>query len=528
VRSTPIRKNQIISNDSSKVSSFVAEEERITSLVFNSTLVNPPSPSNFSSVASYGMNPGLPGTLPWGSKLGSSYSKHRLRRLEVIFSPQFGTTYNGQVGLSWVPDTLHPAPVSGTQQSQHATSAFGTVSCPLRLHVKACPDKLYTRAEAITGVDLKTYDHGRVFVSVEGLSTSTGSVPFGNVVFGYLTFKYHFDLFEKNEQEEGAYSTVIPVGSQSLGSTGDVQNNPLSAAAGAFESVSIPQVFDIHSSDPGVNNGTHVVTNECEIISQGAFSPGAAGQSGSPRYQVTSDGKYEVEMSVPLADSSALMANKSAMLAITKVPTLNDDPTFFPVVAYSKTPTFSTVGTSTVNQAIGFIRSTIDLLSGESLVPHVTMPTLEIPAGLTGFGVGSSVFKTFLTFKKIAEFGESLIPLLGLAAVTGTHSDLIVLPRKIPTPPPLTSERLALSRLATDDCVNRSNDPKTVRRRYLDHLRAVRVEREPGLPELEDGPLHRESDDYEVLPGRSPLQSPRPSVSASLFPRNPFSGKSFT
>jgi hypothetical protein len=107
----------------------------------------------------------------------------------VRFKNLKGTTYNGNVIMSFDYDTLDDGPSTAVVQTQSTVYADGAPYRVFEMLVPTDGTIKYVRTGTIAGADLKTYDFGRVWISAEGCDDTSS--------LGYIEFEYVVSLFEK-------------------------------------------------------------------------------------------------------------------------------------------------------------------------------------------------------------------------------------------------------------------------------------------------------------------------------------------
>lgn len=143
--------------------------------------------SEFTGIKRFQINPGLMTTFPWLSNIAGSFDRYMFKRLVFRYKPTCPTTTTGQVVFAWDYDALDPIPRDNREMCQEtfwkAISPWqsGTFSIP------GINKNLYTRGGVIAGSDLKTYDVGQLFISVD--------VDADNV--GYIEAEYDVVLKDK-------------------------------------------------------------------------------------------------------------------------------------------------------------------------------------------------------------------------------------------------------------------------------------------------------------------------------------------
>lgn len=132
--------------------------------------------SEFTGIKRYQINPGLMTTFPWLSNIAGSFDRYMFKRLVFRYKPTCPTTTNGQVVFAWDYDALDPIPRNNREMCQET---FWKAISPWQSASFAIPGinkNLYTRNGVIAGSDLKTYDIGQLFISVELDADAVGYV----------------------------------------------------------------------------------------------------------------------------------------------------------------------------------------------------------------------------------------------------------------------------------------------------------------------------------------------------------------
>jgi len=123
--------------------------------------------SEFTGIRRYQINPGLMTTFPWLSNIAGSFDRYMFKRLVFRYKPTCPTTTTGQVVFAWDYDALDPTPRNNREMCQET---FWKAISPWQSASFAIPGvnkNLFTRNSVIAGSDLKTYDIGQLFISVE-------------------------------------------------------------------------------------------------------------------------------------------------------------------------------------------------------------------------------------------------------------------------------------------------------------------------------------------------------------------------
>jgi hypothetical protein len=149
------------------------------------------------SVAAFPINPASPRTFPWLSYIARLYDKYRFHSLKFIYVNSVSTQQEGNLMMSLDYDTLDAAPKSLVEASQLAKFKLCPLYCPAEFPVPVShPGNdtwLYTfdLIASKGGVDLKTYNLGNLFISLDG-------VPQNDKDYGYLAVEYDVELLDKN------------------------------------------------------------------------------------------------------------------------------------------------------------------------------------------------------------------------------------------------------------------------------------------------------------------------------------------
>lgn len=168
----------------------VCQTERIGTISSSAT-------ANLFSATGFIINPANTTTFPWLSSVAALFDKYKFHKLRFIFSNNAGTSTAGQVAMAIDFDTLDATPANGTAMSnlakavQFAPWKSESIDVPVNRQGNNvwlfCED---AQSRANTNVDLKMYNLGNLFVSTEGMASST--------VAGYLHVEYDVELIDKN------------------------------------------------------------------------------------------------------------------------------------------------------------------------------------------------------------------------------------------------------------------------------------------------------------------------------------------
>nr|WRQ65316.1 structural protein [Tolivirales sp.] len=138
------------------------------------------------SATAYPVNPGLPGTFPWLSKVARRYEEYRFKKLRFEYRSVCATSTSGVVMLSFDYDAADPPPSNKAAQAQSIPNS--EVNCWASNDLAVTMDNAYKYVRAGNlppNLDVKTYDAGQMF-----LSTVYGS----NIVTGELYVEYVVEL----------------------------------------------------------------------------------------------------------------------------------------------------------------------------------------------------------------------------------------------------------------------------------------------------------------------------------------------
>lgn len=132
------------------------------------------------------INPGIESTFDWLSGRAVGWEKYVFRKLSVEYVGRTGSATSGTVGLSFDYDTLDLDPV--TEREFYANN--GSVECAPWQRVACAANRLigrelFVRAghTSTAGMDLKTYDAGKVIVAVSDGASAGDS--WGKVYIDY-------------------------------------------------------------------------------------------------------------------------------------------------------------------------------------------------------------------------------------------------------------------------------------------------------------------------------------------------------
>lgn len=145
------------------------------------------------------INPANANLFPWLSGIAKKYDLYRFKSLSFHYKPSQSTSIDGNVYLGVDYNTLDPAPGSSDEFCQLTKWTTNVAWKPMRITLDLKGSNwYYTRSGPVANADYKTYDIGKFFVAVEGISTSTAV---GQV---YVTYEVEFS------RRQPDYVTLTP------------------------------------------------------------------------------------------------------------------------------------------------------------------------------------------------------------------------------------------------------------------------------------------------------------------------------
>lgn len=176
------------------------------------------------SVAIVPIQPGLDLAFPWLSNIASNYESYRIRSLQYRYEPQCATTQPGTFFMAIDYDAADTAAINKSELLAKAGAVrcalWDRACCRYNPSSRAYP-KMFVRSGALqSGLDIKTYDAGKLNVGLEGDSANlVGEL--------YVDYEIEFLTPEQNQNDEieaGSYSTAFTTGT----STAPFLGGPLS------------------------------------------------------------------------------------------------------------------------------------------------------------------------------------------------------------------------------------------------------------------------------------------------------------
>jgi len=138
----------------------------------------------------YSINPGVPATFPWLSAVANQYEMYRFHKLNFEYVPHTSTGYSAEICMALDFDALDDAPVSKSDMLSYegASSVVvwdtGMIKYPNRLLGLGMPQR-YTRLGKRTGLDLKTYDCGKLWIAAPAYNVTSSSLNAGSLWVEY-------------------------------------------------------------------------------------------------------------------------------------------------------------------------------------------------------------------------------------------------------------------------------------------------------------------------------------------------------
>lgn len=138
----------------------------------------PITSTNAFTASGFYVNPGLPGTFPWLSKLARRYEEYRFKKLRFEYRSVCATSTSGVVMMSFDYDAADALPSAKPQQAQTVPNSEINSWASNDLTIACEPNWKYIRAGLLgTNLDVKTYDLGQMCLStVYGTGVVTGEL----------------------------------------------------------------------------------------------------------------------------------------------------------------------------------------------------------------------------------------------------------------------------------------------------------------------------------------------------------------
>lgn len=137
------------------------------------------------------VNPGLATAFPWLQQIANVFDEYKFHKLKFRYKNFVGTQLNGNVIMAFDYDVLDPTPTTAIQMTQMSCWKDGAPWRIFELPIDVNRiNKKFTRDQAITGSDQKTYDAGKLFIATEGFANTDPA--------GYLEVEYDVEFFNKS------------------------------------------------------------------------------------------------------------------------------------------------------------------------------------------------------------------------------------------------------------------------------------------------------------------------------------------
>lgn len=134
----------------------------------------------------FNVNPGLPGTFPWLSKLARRYEEYKFKKLKFEYRSVCATSTSGVVMMSFDYDAADGLPTNKASQAQTVPNSEVNAWSSNDLIINCDAGYKYIRSGALQpNLDIKTYDFGAMCLS---------SVYGNGVVSGELYVEYTVEL----------------------------------------------------------------------------------------------------------------------------------------------------------------------------------------------------------------------------------------------------------------------------------------------------------------------------------------------
>lgn len=190
----------------------------------------------FSVSGNFALNPGLESSFPWLSGVAQRFERYSFDSLTVRYKNLKGTDTDGNVIISYDPDTLDGAPATAVAQTQSTAYVDGAPWRIFELKVPVTRDKRFVRSGPVVTSDLKTYDAGRIWVTTEGCADTSAH--------GYLEFEYSVSLHEKQASSATAVAAAPAVNQWNLAAA---------QAVGAGAVLNLAEAVLTQPNDPPTN-----------------------------------------------------------------------------------------------------------------------------------------------------------------------------------------------------------------------------------------------------------------------------------
>ncbi|APG76531.1 hypothetical protein 3 [Hubei tombus-like virus 8] len=153
----------------------------------------------------FNVNPGLPGTFPWLSKLARRYEEYRFKKLKFEYRSVCATSTSGVIMMSFDYDAADGLPTNKASQAQTVPNSEVNAWSSNDLVINCDAGYKYVRAGVLqANLDIKTYDFGAMCLS---------SLYGNGVVSGELYVEYTVELRKPTDgpatSGKIAYATTV-------------------------------------------------------------------------------------------------------------------------------------------------------------------------------------------------------------------------------------------------------------------------------------------------------------------------------
>jgi hypothetical protein len=215
---------------------------------------------SFAVAGNFALNPGLEASFPWLSGVAQRFERYNFDSLTVRYKNLKGTDTDGNVIISYDPDTLDGAPPTAVAQTQSTAYVDGAPWRIFELKVPISREKKFVRSGPVITSDLKTYDAGRIWVTTEGCADTSAH--------GYLEFEYSVSLHEKQSSSATASVSAPAVNQWNLA----LNQSMISPGV-----IDISESVQIQPVDPPTN-----VSGEITLVSAGWYKVSACFKCSTP------------------------------------------------------------------------------------------------------------------------------------------------------------------------------------------------------------------------------------------------------
>ncbi len=188
--SAPVSRQSIMTTQKPTMTSSMSSDGSIR-VRHREFLANVLGSVNFTATQ-YGINPGLPVTVPWLSTLAQNYESYQFRRLAFEFETMKSTSTDGRISMAIDYDAADDPPTTKgdlmSYQGAVAGAVWQEVCCTGdSKDLRKFGTKRYIRTGPLgANLDIKTYDVGNLFIATDGCADASA--------IGELYVVYDIDL----------------------------------------------------------------------------------------------------------------------------------------------------------------------------------------------------------------------------------------------------------------------------------------------------------------------------------------------